>query len=171
MTGQWFQTAFSRWADSLTHVWLAAVKNTSNTTCSLQISRGRNFHVRKLLLEFGLTFPLEAGFLGLRLQMLLYAQPARQRDTRGATVRFFHKNRQFCITAALASRSSTCGKLTVLQESHISPDVWFDKLRCVELLSLISLVHVPRNSILFEPIPRGKKKKSTFYSPVLTVVR
>ena len=44
---------------------------------------------------------------------------------------------------------------------HILPHVWLDNLRCVEPLSLVSFVHVPRNSILFESIPGGDKASYT----------
>ncbi len=42
---------------------------------------------------------------------------------------------------------------------HILPDVWLDKLGCVEPLSLVPFIHVPRNCILFESIPEGKENK------------
>lgn len=41
--------------------------------------------------------------------------------------------------------------------------MWFDKLGCVEPLKLVSSIHVPGNSILFEPIPvEGKLCEDTF---------
>lgn len=45
----------------------------------------------------------------------------------------------------------------MLHVCHILPDVSLDKLGRVEPLSLVPFIHVPRNGILFESIPEGKK--------------
>lgn len=48
----------------------------------------------------------------------------------------------------------------------ISPDVGFHKFGCVELLSLVSFIQVPWDSILFKSIP--VKNEYNYYTLVLT---
>lgn len=66
-----------------TDVRLTAVKNNLIVEYGLEISRCRNFQLRKLLLGFGLGSPLDSGFPGLFSKMLLYAQPASQKSMGG----------------------------------------------------------------------------------------
>lgn len=62
-------------------------------------------------------------------------------------------------------------KLSTAQLLHMFyslPYMWLDKCGCVELLALVSSIHVPRYSILFEAIPEGRRVASSLWTPTPT---
>lgn len=77
--------------------------------------------------------------------MLLYAHPA-------GGEKYKKKNVVFCKGIVFLHNTTT-----YFSTCHILPYVWLDELGCVEPLSLVPFVHVPRDGIFFEPIPEGRK--------------